>query len=246
MDKTLGLSAFHREEKQEKSYEGIKTSTVIASLAVSGWELESSSQRRAYKGAEEDAFHVARMKHKNFVTAEGDRVELVISNSHDKSSSFTVNIGIFRLVCSNGLILGDRLLQPMIIPHKGFLTKVIPDLIDLYTVKAMDIVETNVRSLQNKELDLKEIKDFARKAFYLKHKEDYTPLDVRQLYKAHRQEDRGRSMWSIYNVIQENLTHGTYEIIGANGKARKAKKITSPMSDLEINKKLHDLAMSYL
>jgi hypothetical protein len=242
--KTLGLTtAFHKEVETANSYEGIHTASIIESLAVSGWELASSSQRRAYKTKVEDAYHVARLKHKTYKTIDGDRIELVISNSHDKSSSFKVNIGVFRLVCSNGLVLGENLLQPMIIPHKGFLTKVVPELIDLYMAKALDKVEESIKKMQEKKLSTKEKKDLAEKAFYLKHKEGYAPFDLVQLYTPNRKEDNGSDLWSIYNVIQENLTHGIYDIIGANGKGRKAKKITSPMSNLEINQKLHDLAM---
>jgi hypothetical protein len=66
------------------------------------------------------------------------------------------------------------------------------------------------------------------------------------LLKIVRDEDNGSDLWTIYNVVQEHLTHGDYEIQNKEKKdPRKARKISSPKSDVELNSKLFDLAMEY-
>ena len=52
-------------------------------------------------------------------------------------------------------------------------------------------------------------------------------------------------MWSVYNVVQEKLTHGMFNY-GYGNKIRKARKIKNFNKDLELNEKLYDLALEYV
>ncbi|MCI4005135.1 DUF945 domain-containing protein, partial [Dickeya dianthicola] len=44
--------------------------------------------------------------------------EIVLLNSHDGTSSYQMLAGMFRFVCSNGLVCGDTVADVRV-PHKG-------------------------------------------------------------------------------------------------------------------------------
>src|ERR1700731_5292278 len=54
------------------------------------------------------------------LTAVGDSLlEVVLINSHDGSSQYSLQAGVFRLVCSNGMVVADSLLDAIKIRHTG-------------------------------------------------------------------------------------------------------------------------------
>jgi hypothetical protein len=46
--------------------------------------------------------------------------ELFLTNSHDGFNSFQFRVGIYRLVCSNGLVVADEEFSAFRIRHKGY------------------------------------------------------------------------------------------------------------------------------
>jgi len=228
-----------------KSYKGIRTYNVIRSLEPLGWYPYSSSARRTTKGDPLESFHVVRMRNDN-MKIDDDFIELVLSNSHKKDASFTVDIGIYRLVCANGLVIGNSILEKLIIPHKGFITTIIPDIIDIYLSKALQNVENSIFTMKHIKPDQKKIEEFTFNSFYLKHKKEYSPENIEQLYMPKRVADNDGSAWSIYNVVQEKLIAGEYNIIGSDKKTRKARKTNSAKEELELNKNLFNLAQKVL
>jgi len=235
--------AFYTKIKDER-YDGIKTADVIGSLEPLGWKVSGSSVRRTAKGDPSKVFHVARLKKEGFKTITGDDIELVISNSNDKKSGFTVNVGIFRLVCSNGLILGEDIIEQLYIPHRGYITKMIPDVIDIYLSKVNDVIDQEIKKMTEKILTEDDKKKFAENIFYQKHK-DYEPFRIYQLLMSTRKEDENNDVWTVANVIQSHIMNGDYEIIGSDGKPRKARATKSPKEEYELNKKIMNKAKEF-
>ena len=74
----------------------------------------------------------------------------------------------------------------------------------------------------------------------------YTSDDIVELLNPTREEDNGNDMWSVYNVIQEKIIHGMFDVYGVNGKVRKARKIKNFKQDTQVNQELYQLALSYV
>ena len=62
---------------------------------------------------------------------------------------------------------------------------------------------------------------------------------------AARVEDKGDDLWNVYNVIQEKIIHGMFNVYGVSGKQRKVRKIKNFQQDTRINKELYQLAVDY-
>ena len=45
---------------------------------------------------------------------------IILTNSHDGMQAFKFSVGIFRMVCSNGLVVADEKFSDFKIKHKGY------------------------------------------------------------------------------------------------------------------------------
>jgi len=224
-----------------KRYSMIKTSELIEPMYDNGWYVTDAQQRKTRKEAWEDkTYHFLRFRHDELKIGD-DYVECLITNSHNASSSFKVQLAILRMVCSNGLTVGTDLISPMTLQHRGLSQEFIAEISQLYVEKMANTVRNSTDIMKNKFLTDDAQFKFAAEAGKLKHKDEYE-VDVNGLLLPKRREDYNTDLWTIYNVVQENLIGGTYQIFGKNG-WRNARKVSSPASNIEINTKLFNMAM---
>ena len=107
-----------------------------------------------------------------------------------------------------------------------------------------------MNKLKAKELSKEEQAQFAKEALAtrLSKKElsNITSDQILDLLAPTRSEDEGDDMWNVFNVIQEKVIHGMFDVYGVNGKVRKARKIKNFKQDTKVNQELYQLALSYV
>lgn len=173
----------------------------------------------------------------------GDVVpQMVLVNSHDRSSQFSLFGGLWRLVCSNGLMVSDGAkVEPMIIRHT---TSAIDGLLDATgkLIKQQKFVFEHVEAMRNVVLSEKQAALFAEAALALRPTRAGT-IDPTQLLKVRRPEDEGFSVWSVFNRTQENLMRGGLNGVTANSRAVVTRGVTSVNADMHINTGMWRLAV---
>jgi len=172
----------------------------------------------------------------------------LMTNSHDGKNSFQFQAGLYRLVCSNGLVIADAEFANMKIRHMGY------DLDELSTViseivEKLPLTVECMNKLKAKELSKEEKVEFAKEALQTRISKNqlstYSTEDIMELLKPTRVEDEGDDMWSVFNTVQEKIVHGMYEVYGVGKKVRKARKIKNFKQDTKVNQELYNLALSY-
>jgi hypothetical protein len=182
---------------------------------------------------------------------DGDTVmpRILMTNSHDGKNSFQFQAGLYRLVCSNGLVIADAEFANMKIRHMGY------DLAELKTViseivEKLPLTVECMNKLKAKELSEEEKISFAKEALQTRISKNqlstYSAEDILELITPTRKEDEGDDMWNVYNVVQEKIIHGMFDVYGVQGKVRKARKIKNFKQDTKVNQKLYNLALSYV
>ena len=108
-------------------YKHIPTTRIIDILEEKNWGVTQALQtgtRTGYENTIPYKKHIIRFRNKEMdnLSAEiGDtHPEIVLTNSHNGTSSFKFHVGLFRLVCSNGLVVADKTFDQYSIRHKGF------------------------------------------------------------------------------------------------------------------------------
>jgi len=231
------------EERTSDRYTFIPTTSVIETLQEDGWEAWDAKQVRSRKWSDMHAKHIVRMRRQKVEerTKVGDSfVELLIVNSHNGLQTYNLHAGIFRMVCSNGLIIGDENYGKVKVKHIGYSPDEVIAASQKLVASTHEIYQTR-DNWNRQELDLSERRQFFADAAALRW-ESPSEDTIRQVSQARRMEDAGDDLWSVYNVAQENLTRAGW----VDPKTRrKARKITSISRDVELNSQLWDLAANY-
>lgn len=173
----------------------------------------------------------------------GDVVpQIVLVNSHDRSSQFHLFGGLWRLICSNGLLVSEGShVRPLVVRHT---TSAIDGLLSATgeLLKAQKFVFEHVDTMKAVDLNEKQMKEFAVQALALRP-ERAGAIDPTLLLNARRKEDEGQSLWKVYNRVQENLMQGGLRGVTANNRAIITRAIVSVNADLAINSGLWHLAV---
>jgi len=232
-------------------YTFIPTIKVVESLMSEGWQIMQASQNRT-RIAEKKFFtkHLIRFRRENELAVNDVFPEIVLINSHDRGSAYQMHAGLFRLVCSNGLIVADATFSKISVRHSGQIVDEVRKSADIISAE-MPRVLTGVEAMKLIELTKNEQGIFAETAKRMKYGEESSLPSV-QLLEPRRHGDVGNDLWSTFNRVQENITKGGNRyLIPAHrdedgnyvrAKSRRTRKINSITEDTKINKALWFLA----
>lgn len=231
--------------KMSEKYVHIQTSNILEQFSDYGWEVASSNSPRHSK-APEFARHTVRMRHKEFALAGIDSVipELVILNAHNGTWALRILLGMFRMVCSNGMVAG-KLWEGVTLRH--YQMKDLEAKISSVTGQMNELsgrIMGCVQDWSQVEMPLDEQLDFATKAAHIRWAER-PPVEPSLLLEARREPDKGSNLWKVFNRVQENLTQGGYSGMNSRGSNIKVKAIKNVKRDFKYNADLFDLASTY-
>ena len=239
-----------------EKYLHVNTETVIDDLAKLGWFPVTAMQRRTKP--RKDGTPTIRSKHMvSFQNPDlmikgkdGDDAfpRIIVTNSHDGLSSFQFRVGIYRLVCSNGLVVADEEFSAFSIKHKGYtfeeLQTVVAQAVADLPNKVEVLNKMQVRMLTTEEQTQLAIDAMALRATNPDAK--YTEASIAEVLASTRKEDEGDSLWLVFNRVQESIINGGYSAALRGAKIRKVKKLKSFERDLSVNQDLFKLAMTYI
>ena len=231
-------------------YQFIKTSDVLENLSTLGWNPREMSEVKARKSHTKGfQKHLIRLSNPELSVGKsvGEEIpELILTNSHNGKNSFSFKLGIYRLVCSNGLVIPVEEFANITIKHVGQMASQIKQVIEEST-KTFPVIYRDIDKMKNRELTEREIRGFAKTASELRNPNLSKSLTVGldQILEELRPQDSGNDLWKVYNRVQENLINGNYEIKTKKG-SRKGSSIKSIDNGIKINEGLWNLAKSYL
>jgi len=226
--------------KMSDKYRFIPTIDILSALEEEGF-TPFSAKENAVRIEDKKGFarHVIRLRNNDTMKQVGDLVpEVVLMNSHDGSSSFQLSAGIYRLVCANGMIVGNDAVSARI-RHSGDVGDVIEGVFDV--VKEMPNILKQIESWQAIDLDVKQRNALAAAAVPLRWKDEQS-VRAHDLLFTHRGVDAKTDLWTTFNVIQENIIKGGVRSTGVTGRRSRSRSVASVAEDQRLNKALWILA----
>lgn len=225
-------------------YNVINTLDVVTQFEKYGFEI-TSVQAAGTRSVEKLGHqkHLVRMK-SEYKMVGGLRPEVVINNSYDGTKALNIRVGMFRFVCSNGLIAGTNIMPALQILHSNsHWEEMINEFIDTYDEK-YKLQQEWVERLEDTRMTLDEAYEVAKASLEIRHYDKRIvndAVDPLELLVAKRKEDRGNNAWQRFNVLQESLVNGYYHKYDNTGEIRKAKIITNTDELIRLNVDLSDL-----
>jgi hypothetical protein len=227
-------------------YTFVPTAHIVEGLRQLGWvPVEVEEQRIRQEARRGFQKHLIRFRRaEQMETLDEWNVELVLLNSHDKGCAYQLHAGIFRRICSNGLVLSEGSFEAIRFRHAGLATDAVLEA-SFRLLEYVPKVGELVSKFRARVLEVRESLELARQALLLRYPTvDEAPVDAETLLKARRPEDEGTNLWVTVNRLQENLCSGGVSDFRRDrrGKLRSVRALRGIDSKVGLNKGLWGLA----
>jgi hypothetical protein len=220
----------------------IESLDVVREFQQQGWYIKGASEIRDKSRKIKN--HFIKMEHPDFIirNKKGQTeavANMTIQNSCNGSKPLEMDLGVYRMICSNGAIAHTSYSNAKVSHTEKGLYSLNEILCDL-GIRTQGVIN-EFDKLKHKDLSAREMmalaSDAANVRFGIGNK-----VNAAQLLNVIRDEDKGNDIWTVFNRIQENLTQSN-RIKDANMKLLGG--VSNVYEDTRINKELFQLAHSY-
>jgi uncharacterized protein (DUF2164 family) len=231
-------------------YVHVPTEKVIEDVMKLGWTPINAYRVNTRKARKGTGRHMVKFVNYDFMQeGKTEYPELLLTNSHDGTTSFKLDVGIFRLVCLNGMVVKSQDFGSMKVRHYGYDFETIKGAVNELVEKIPDYLK-QVEDMKVKELEREQMMEFARKAAMLRFSnvtEDAIEkvVDLDDFLESTRKEDDGNGLWEVFNRIQEKVVNGKFNY-SFTKKDRKARPVKGFKQQVKLNQDLWEIASSYL
>lgn len=233
-----------------KRYAFIPTIDVVEALRKNGFMPVRASQSMTVKsGRKQFAKHMLRFRHKSDLGVKDgskDLVEIVLTNAHDLSAAYSLDAGIYRLICSNGMVVKSSSFGSINIRHSG---DIVSDVVSgtKWIVERAPLIREQItrwRAVSMKPQDRAVLAEAALISRYGVSDKNIllSPITPDSLLIPRRDVDKAADLWTTANVIQENLMRGQIEGRSATGRKISTRAITSVNTELAVNRSVWSCA----
>lgn len=243
-----------KHSERSSRYFHVTTKEIGDIFESQGFSIVKYSQSRVKNETDKShARHLVKFRYQKDDLKIGDtKPEIIVQNDGLGTRSLRISFGLYRLVCSNGLVIGSDLFKTALKHDKNIhsaLNEAIPRLLnqkELLVDQYNQFVKSNPSSNQTYEL--------AQEAFKIQTANsslDLVNIDLNQYLDKRRWADTDNNGWTIFNQIQENMFRRKIYAQIKNEKNElefKALKRVSENSQraIEMNKDLWNAATSIL
>lgn len=228
-------------------YRFIPTIEMLNTLTKQGWEVVQAGEHRV-RLASKKGFqkHMLRLRNPSLPKVGDSEIDLVVMNSHDRTSAYRFLGGLFRGVCANGLVAGENLFAPISIKHVGYTAGNVIEA-SYRLIDSIPQISASVDSMRSVALTDQERLAFASAAIVTRYGEaepdKVIPITAAKLLERRRHEDSSKDLWTTFNVVQENLIKGGQKDWNVpRGQRRRTRGVESLTENSKLNQALWTLA----
>jgi len=235
-------------DAMSERYRFFPTVHVVEGLMQQGFlPVRAQQSRTRIEGKGDFTKHLLRFRHASMAdSAVSSTVpEIVLVNSHDGSSSYHLSLGLYRVMCLNGLVVKSAGIEDIRVRHSGP-HSVVADVIEgsFRIIDEAPKALAQVEQWQHLQLSPPEQEVLAEAALELR--DSALEVQPRALLASRRWEDghpdRERDVGRTMNTVQENLLKGGVQGHNVQGQRRRLRGVKSVDGDMRINRALWVLA----
>jgi hypothetical protein len=232
-------------ERTGRSYRFISTEGVLNALAEAGFVPVEARQASRRVASPLHARHLIRFRQRVETIQLRDSIaEILLLNSHDGTGAYALRAGLFRVVCTNGLVVSAGDFPIWRVAHRG-------DVVGQVVQGALEISQrfgalaASVERMERTQLEEAQRLAFATEALALRFP-DKRPgdLDPSQVLAPQRPEDVGNDLWRTFNTIQSRILRGGLTRWSASNRLVRSRPITAIREDLRLNSALWEMALA--
>ena len=231
-------------ERTRASYTFISTARVLSALGSAGF-LPVEARQAARAKSPMHTRHLIRLRRRYETIQLRDAIpEILFLNSHDGTSAYQLRVGLFRVACTNGLVVSMGVFPVWRVMHRG---DVVRDVVcaAFRISERFEALATAVERMERTVLDAGQRLEFAAQALALRFPNDLEgAVEPSRLLVPRRPEDAGNDLWRTFNVLQENLLQGGILRRSASNRLTRTRRITAIGEDVRLNSALWEMAVA--
>lgn len=240
------IVAQHAHESTTSRYSFIPTTAPLTVLADSGWyPVAVAEQRIRDKSKIGYQRHAVKFRNESFsrdALQVGQTLpELVLINSHTGNAAFQLILGLFELVCSNGLMVEREGIAECRVLHRGYTNDKVAE--------AIGAIAPNVPKLLGEVADMRQIQlngeeqnAFAQAAIELRWDGEKYFVAPERVVAPRRSNQQAGDLWSCMNRVQESLIRGGIRVLNLeSGQSQLARPVTGLAENVRLNKAIWKL-----
>lgn len=224
-------------------YKFLPTLPLIEEFERLGFKpVQASQQGARLVGNSKYARHLIRFEHPDITNttlkALGDsKLQIILDTAHNGTRAHTLMVGIFRLICLNGLTVHTAGSKSRII-HTGSAIDQLKAALNHVTMQLPSITN-HILNMQITRIEGGIDTKFARAVLAARFKVEPNEVDsvsVIDVLTPRRNEDSDNTAWCIMNRVQDNLRNGTVRRYDTNNNLRHLNLVSAVTATEDINK----------
>lgn len=239
-------------ESRSARFAPIPTIRILDALRGEGFEPVAAKQSLCRVAGKADyTKHLIRLRRldENKEYQVGDNLpEILLKNANDGTSAYDLMAGIFRIRCMNSLVTQTSTLDSVKVRHSGN----VRDNVIEGTYRVLDAARAALAAPADWgkiEMPRDAQLAYAAAAHVIRFGDAEgnvtTPVRPDQLLKTRREDDRAADLWTITNVVQENVIQGGLKARSAahlddEGQYHNARRVTTrPVNGIDMDVKMN-------
>jgi hypothetical protein len=224
-----------------KEYAFVPTSKLIEDMGSLNWfptkamQVKVRARKEIREGFQK---HTVVFSNPEYTLSETESPRIVVINSHDATSSFRFNLGIFRLICSNGMIVCTNNICEQRVEHSIYTMKEVEKSVYEYVHNFSEVAK-DIETYRNTPIAYAQAEDFAAQALAVRYpdqkRRESSVIQPQNLLEVRRSQDSIDNLWNLFNCVQENLVHPQSHWSQPKKRVRQLKNFSE---DLRVNQAL--------
>ena len=239
-----------------KRYVPISTLELIDIMEQSNFGVVSAFQTKPHDRPNnhnqlQHARHCVRFRNPelSYLFNNEEQYEIVVLNSFNGQTRLEVSTGVFRPVCSNGMVVGDTCTGTAI-RHLGEKSDIMAE-VKRIVDNAPEVAEV-VSRMKGTFIAGNRQRDLAKEIATIRFGEDEIErINFQDMLKPIRSQDNGDDIWTVFNRLQEKVIKGGIirsigQPVEGSPSQRTSSRLKNPIEIIRVNRRIWDAAEGFL
>lgn len=243
--------ATHASPRMSGRYGFVPTNEIVDAFSRDGWVLTKGAEAKV-RNLDRQGMqrHLLRFAHESQLQhSVRERIETILVNSHDGTSSLQIGAGIFRMACANGIVVADSTVASIRLGHHKLEMDTVLSSAHTILGQAQKVSEV-IECWKNTKISREDAFHLAEQGIKLRWPDAETqPISPNVALGVNRLADVGDDLWRVFNRVQENVIrggqHDNSRMTAFGKRFRATRSVKSLTEDVRINKGLWAIASSF-
>lgn len=238
-------------ERLSARYGFIPTNEIVDAFSREGWALTSANEAKVrHQSRQGLQRHLLRFAHESQLQLGiKERIETILINSHDGTSSLQIGAGIFRMACANGIVIADNTVASIRLGHHKLDMDTVLNSAHTILGQAQNVSEV-IECWKGTQISQEDAFHLAEQGIKLRWPEaESRPITARVALAVNRSEDAHNDLWTTFNRVQENIIrggqHDSTRITPRGKYFRATRSVKSLAENVRLNKGLWEIASTF-